>query len=271
MHHRISVDDLCFPGASLDTNLQSFRALGARRVGIVAPKLAAAGEQGVTALARSEFVVATLVQPFMSRYGLADKSHWAEGRGELFRTIELAHALKAESIYMLSGGRGHLSWEDAADAFCEAIAPCVADARAAGIPLLIEPAPPLYCDLSITHTLRDTLKLAELADIGVCIDLFACWTEAELQETIRRAAPRCGLVQVSDYVMGDRAIPCRAVPGDGHIPLERLIGWILDTGYTGAFDLELLGPRIDAEGHLEATRRSAAWLTRLLEKVPQDA
>jgi sugar phosphate isomerase/epimerase len=266
MHPRISIDDLCFPGASLESNLLSFRTLEARRIGIVAPKLAAAGlDQGIKTLARSEFVVATLVQPFMSRYGLADKSHWSEGRAELSRTIEAAHALKAESIYMLSGGRGQLSWEDAADAFCEAIAPCAAEAKAACIPLLIEPAPALYCDLSITHTLRDTVKLAEQADIGVCIDIFACWTEAELRETILRAAPRCGLVQVSDYVMGDRSIPCRAVPGDGHIPLERILGWILDTGYKGAFDLELLGPRIDAEGHIEAVRRSAAWLDKFLK------
>lgn len=266
MHPRISVDDLCFPGASLDSNLESFRKLEARRIGIVAPKLVAAGlEQGIAKLTRSEFVVATVVQPFMSRYGLENKSHWEEGRTELFRAIEAAQALRAESIYMLSGGRGQLTWEEAADAFCEAVAPCAAAAKAAGIPLLIEPAPSLYCDLSITHTLRDTVKLAEQADIGVCIDIFACWTEAELRETILRAAPRCGLVQVSDYVMGDRAIPCRAVPGDGHIPLDRILGWILDSGYKGAFDLELLGPRINAEGHLEAVRRSAAWLGAFLK------
>lgn len=265
MHPRISVDDLCFPGTALGSNLEAFGRLGARRIGLVASNLVAEGlQQSIDRIARTDFIVATVVQPFLRRYGLEDKSHWAEGRTEILRAIETAHALKAESVYMLSGGRGSLSWEDAADAFCEAIAPCAIAAKAAGIPLLVEPAPTLYCDLSLVHSLRDTVKLAEQADIGVCIDIFACWTESELKDTIIRAAPRCGLVQVSDYVMGDRSVPCRAVPGDGQIPLTRIIGWILEAGYSGAFDLELLGPRIDSEGRLEAVRRSASWLETVL-------
>ena len=55
--------------------------------------------------------------------------------------------------------------------------------------------------------------------------------------------PRCGLIQVSDYIYGDQSPRARAVPGDGAIPLERILGWALDAGYHGAFDLELLGPR----------------------------
>ena len=73
---------------------------------------------------------------------------------------------------------------------------------------------------------------------------------------LERAGPSPASVQVSDYVAGDKSFPCRAVPGDGMIPLERIIGWILEAGYTGGFDLELIGPRIDAEGRLEATRRA---------------
>ena len=51
------------------------------------------------------------------------------------------------------------------------------------------------------------------------------------------------------------------------MPLERLVGWILEAGYEGAFDLELLGPRIDQEGHLEAVRRSGEYMTKLLESL----
>ena len=95
----------------------------------------------------------------------------------------------------------------------------------------------------------------------------ASWTEAGLQQTIRRAAPRCHLVQVADYVYGDRSIPCRAVPGDGTIPVRRLIGDVLETGYDGAFDLELLGPRIDREGHLAAVSRSADYVGGILQSL----
>jgi sugar phosphate isomerase/epimerase len=79
--------------------------------------------------------------------------------------------------------------------------------------------------------------------------------------------PRAGLVQVSDYVLGDRALPGRAVPGDGTIPLERLLGQLLELGYEGMFDLELLGPRIDEEGHRAATARAAERTGEILTSL----
>ena len=52
-----------------------------------------------------------------------------------------------------------------------------------------------------------------------------CTRKTGLKETIERAAPRLGVIQVSDYALSDRALPARAVPGDGVIPLQRILGW----------------------------------------------
>jgi sugar phosphate isomerase/epimerase len=79
--------------------------------------------------------------------------------------------------------------------------------------------------------------------------------------------PRCQLVQLSDYCYGDRSLPARAVPGDGVIPLQRLVSMLLDVGYAGAFELELLGPRVDTEGHLAATTRAASHISELLSRL----
>ena len=80
--------------------------------------------------------------------------------------------------------------------------------------------------------------------------------------------PLTGLVQVSDYVLGDRTAPCRAVPGDGAIPLERILGDVLDAGYGGVFDLELVGPRIDAEGARDRDRtRRHDELSEILDQL----
>ena len=40
--------------------------------------------------------------------------------------------LGARSIYLLTGGHGTLTWEEAAEVFRAAVAPCVAKARQAG-------------------------------------------------------------------------------------------------------------------------------------------
>ena len=92
-------------------------------------------------------------------------------------------------------------------------------------------------------------------------------TEGDLDALLRRALPRTRLIQLSDYVLGDRALPCRAVPGDGAIPIERILGWALEAGYQGPFDLELIGPRIDAEGRFESARRACDVVGPMLDRL----
>ena len=192
---------------------------------------------------------------------------WRQSERGLSRVIGIAHDIGAKSIYMLTGQRGGLDWEGAAEAFSAAIAPCLEEAREAGVLLAVENALPLIANGHIAHTLRDTITLAEMAGIGVCIDVFGVWTEAGLDGLLARAAPRCALVQVSDYVLGDKSLPARAVPGDGVIPLKPIFKQLFASGFDGNFDLELLGPRIDNEGHREAAARAAQATGDILREL----
>jgi sugar phosphate isomerase/epimerase len=269
MHERISVNSMCFMGSTLIDVGNAWRDLGVRRVSFISQSLFAEGIGAARdALATGRYKVETIAHPFMPGQQLeAREESWRGPRATLMQLIDMAVTLGARSIYLLTGGHGSLTWEQAAECFSQAIAPCVARAKETGIALLIENALPLYAELHIAHSLRDTLTLAEMAGIGVNIDVYGCWTEAGLRTSIERAIPRCHVVQLSDYVYGDRALPSRAVPGDGAIPLERILGWILGAGYTGAFDLELLGPRIDKEGHVAAARRTCEYLGNILTSL----
>jgi sugar phosphate isomerase/epimerase len=181
--------------------------------------------------------------------------------------IDIATTLGADAIYLVTGGRGGLDWEAAAERFAQLIAPCLKSAGTRGVKLLVENANAFNVDIHMAHTLADTISLAEVAGMGLCIDLHACWMEAGLRKKFRQALAITGLVQVSDYVLGDRTAPCRAVPGDGAIPLDRLIGDLLEAGYSGLFDLELVGPRIAAEGAFAASTRAAERLSQILVKL----
>jgi sugar phosphate isomerase/epimerase len=268
MHPRICIDSINFPGASLPELCGHWRRLGARHVGLIDNQIGANPAALRATLDRDGLALETIVHPFNAIQNLVtDEAAWQAPRAALMQLIDTAVTLGVRSIYMLTGGHGTLTWEEAAEVFCRMVAPCTARARDAGVVLAIENATAVYAELHIAHTVRDLVTLAEMADLGINIDFSASWTEAGLQQSIERATPRLCLVQVSDYVYGDRSMPARAVPGDGAIPIKRIIGWMLRAGYQGKFDLELLGPRIDREGHFVAVERAARNLGAILTEL----
>jgi sugar phosphate isomerase/epimerase len=190
---------------------------------------------------------------------------WADAGDELCTAIGAA-AERGWCIYGITGPGPAigLSWEDSADAFLRAVRPAAEYATAYGVPLLLEPSLPLFADLHFLHTLRDTIDVAAAAGLGVCFETNASWAERDLRRSIEAAGPTLGLVQVSDYVPAWRSTD-RATPGDGVVPLERILAWILETGYAGTFDLELWG---DAYGDdLDAVRRGADHIGALLDRL----
>jgi sugar phosphate isomerase/epimerase len=99
------------------------------------------------------------------------------------------------------------------------------------------------------------------------MEINACWAERGLGATIAAGVDRIRLVQVSDYAVGTLTTPARLVPGDGDIPIARILGQIIDAGYRGCFDLELIGPAIEDEGYERAVPRAVTALDGLLAEV----
>jgi sugar phosphate isomerase/epimerase len=199
----------------------------------------------------------------------ADRSlgWWDEDRQRTVDTIEFAASIGAASVYVCTGGAPTLTWDEAADAFSELVAPAMARGAELGVPLLLEPTNPLRVDISFVFWQRDAMDLARRAGTKVMLDLQSCWYERGLRQVVRENIDLVGLTQISDYVVGTAQTGDRVVPGDGDIPLERLLAMVLDAGFEGSFDLEVMGPRVEEEGYHSSVRRSVERATALLERV----
>jgi sugar phosphate isomerase/epimerase len=267
MHPRVCLHQVGFLSESTPAFVQFCREIGVAHMTLVNPHMLGHDvlDATVTALAPGGTAATHLTQPF-ARYPDLETDA-GDAAQHLNEAIEAAATLGATKLYIVTGGRGSLDWEAAAARCAALIAPCRELAEQRGVTLMVETANLLNADIHMAHTLDDTIRLAELAGIGVTIDLGACWFEGDLAAKFGRAMPLTGLVQLSDYVLGDRSTPCRAVPGDGVVPLERLIAQLLDLGYQGVFDIELTGPRITAEGHRPAFRRAAENLSEILVRL----
>jgi sugar phosphate isomerase/epimerase len=261
-HKRLSVHNVTFYGAGLAELAAHWTALGVSRLSILDSQLL--DPEFPKLLQRNDYSVEAVYHLFAGGRLTSDPQ---AARDALLAVIDAAAGVEARMVYLLTGGRDNLGWGQAAERFAAMIAPCVAQAKQAGVALAVENASSLYADLHLAHTLRDTVTLAEMSGLGVCIDVFHCWAEGDFEAMVQRALPRTELIQLSDYVLGDRVLPGRAVPGDGAIPIEGFLAQTLAAGYSHGFDLELIGPRIEQEGRLESARRACAVVGSMLDRL----
>lgn len=267
-HPRVSLSMLSQWSWSVDEDLAFFDREGIRVIGLSLAKLEAAGgwRGHVARIRDGGYRVANLIG--LGPFQLADRAGWDAQRDRVRDALDAAHAFGAECVVLTTGPAGALTWEDAAGAFAEAMAPVLAEhAARPGVRIAIEHTNSLRVDIGFLHTLRDAIDVARRLGIGVCMEINACWAERGLAQTIADGLDTIAIVQLSDFAIGTLSTPNRLVPGDGDIPLERIVGQLLDAGYGGTFDIEMIGPAIEEEGYESASRRAVEYVSRLLDRL----
>lgn len=264
----VSVSAICTYDWSLEEDLAFYAEQGITNVGISLVKLERHGwADGAARVRDAGLRVTNLIG--LGPFHLAHPGQWEQQRDRLLHALDAGVTVGAECLVVTTGPAGPLPWEEAADALEEALGPVLTAARATSIPFALEHTNSLRVDVGFVHTLHDVVDLARRLDIGVCMEINACWAERGLGATIAAGMDRIRLVQVSDFAVGTLSTPNRLVPGDGDIPLARILGQILDAGYRGCFDLELIGPAIESEGYPAAIPRAVRYLEALLNQLAE--
>ena len=264
MHERIVVNEVCFPSSMpLEAEIANWRRAGINRVGLANFKVPG-GDWNASVQALSEAGVAVGYLLHASMYQLDRPETWDAANEAITATVDAAVRFGAPIVYTTTGPRNGVGFEEAVEAFVRASAPAVQYAERKQVRLLVETANPQFAHLHFLHNLSDTAEVAARAGLGLCLDLHAIWTERLLRRNIERWIDRVGLVQVSDWVPGTETV-YRDPPGDGDIPLEQILSWLLDAGYEGPFDLEIYGQPADRA--LDGTARGMSWLDAALTRL----
>jgi sugar phosphate isomerase/epimerase len=264
MHPQLAVSAVSSWRWTLDEDLTFWSDAGIDHVGLSFRKLEAAGlDAAVTRVRDGGLRVSNIVE--LGWWDLTVPATWPAQQERLLAAVGAAGALGG-CLVLTTGPAGSMHWDAAADALAAALEPVQRAASAASVAVTIEHTGPLRIDLSFCTTARDGVDLARRVGTGLCLEVNSCFAERDLLGTIASASDVLAHVQVSDFVIGSLSTPDRAVPGDGDIPLASIMGAVLATGYTGAFELEMVGPRIEDEGYASAIRRALAHLDGLLDQ-----
>ncbi|MBM3660913.1 MAG: sugar phosphate isomerase/epimerase, partial [Actinobacteria bacterium] len=262
VHPQLSVSAVSSHGWTLAEDLAFWAAAGIDHVGLSLRKLEQAGlPEATVRIEDAGLRVSDIVE--VGWWDLREPATWPRQQGRLVAAVDVAARLGG-CLVVTTGPAFPMGWDDAVGALDAAIDPVRTHADAAGVPVTVEPTGALRLDLSFCTTVRDGVDLARALDVGLCLECNSHFAERDLLHTLAGAIDLLTHVQVSDFHLGSLTSPDRAVPGDGDIPFPRLIGAIQDLGYTGTYEIEMVGPRIEAEGYASAIGRAVDYLDGVL-------
>jgi sugar phosphate isomerase/epimerase len=162
------------------------------------------------------------------------------------RAIEEAADIGAQCLVLVVGGLPKES-RDLADArrqVHDALAALLPEARAAKVPLAIEPLHPMFAaDRACVNTLAHALDLCDaLGDgAGVALDTYHVWWDPDLSRQIARAGKRILAYHVNDWLVPTTDLLLdRGMMGDGVIDLRGIRTMVEATGYSGHCEVEIL-------------------------------
>lgn len=182
------------------------------------------------------------------------------------RAIDDAAELGAQCLVLVVGGMpaGSKDLAGARAQVRDGIAAVLPHARAAGVPLAIEPLHPMYAaDRACVNTLGQALDLCDALDpggagvharaaadggawapaavLGVALDVYHVWWDPDLDAQVARAgAARLHAFHVCDWLVPTRdLLEDRGMMGDGVIDLRRIRGLLEAAGYRGPVEVEI--------------------------------
>jgi sugar phosphate isomerase/epimerase len=111
-----------------------------------------------------------------------------------------------------------------------------------GASIALEPLSPTLMNVeSAIWTLSQAMRIVAAVDrdnFGLCVDVWNVWQNPDVVEEIEACGERIFVVHVSDWRI-PRSFEDRHIVGQGDIPLPILIRAIRESGYRGAYTLEV--------------------------------
>jgi sugar phosphate isomerase/epimerase len=167
------------------------------------------------------------------------------------RSIEQAHAIGAPLIVLVCGAVVGQSLAESRRQITDGIGSVLAAAEHAGVKLAIEPLHPLYADnRSAVNTMRQAHEICDALgspkQLGIAVDLYHVWWDAELEQQIKHAGQtkRLDAFHICDWktptidLLNDRGLM-----GEGCINIREISEWVDQAGFKGYREVEIFSDK----------------------------
>ena len=263
----LSMNELTTFRWSLEEDVEHYQHAGYQSIGVWRQKLADGEEdRGIDLLAASGLSVSNVL--WAGGFTGSDGRALDESIDDAAQAIRLAAALHAGCLVVYSGGRNNHTYRHAGRLLRTALDELLPLAETFEVPLALEPMHP-RCAADCTF-LTDLDSVVALIDefqsnyLKLAYDTYHFPLGAAQRNTLAKLAPYIGIVHLADRRVPPSIDQERCPFGQGRVPLAEIVTTLLESGYTGAFDVKLLGPEIGLNDYWMLLEQSQLTFTELV-------
>ncbi len=181
-------------------------------------------------------------------------------RNDNRRAIDEAAEIGAPLIVLVCGAAPGIPLPEARQQIIDGIAAVLPHAQAAGVKLAIEPLHPMYADTrSAVNTLEQANNMVVALGskmVGVTVDVYHVWWDANLEGEIRRAGESIFSFHVCDWRTPTRDfLNDRGLMGEGCIEIRKIRAWVERAGFRGPIEVEIFSDELWSQDQALLVRR----------------
>ncbi|MCA9258844.1 MAG: sugar phosphate isomerase/epimerase [Planctomycetales bacterium] len=271
----LSMNELTTYRWTFDQDVRRYQQAGYKGIGVWRQKLADFGEErGIDLLAESGLKVTNLLWAggFTGSAGRSSD----ESLRDAAHAIRLAGAMGAGCLVVYPGGRNNHTQRHADRLLHGAMEEMLDLAVASDVTLAVEPMHPACCQdwtfLSSLEAARGLVDRFRTPHLKLVLDAYHFGDDPTLLANLSEWLPLIGIVHLGDRKTR-RSIDLDRCPlGEGRVPLDALVQGLLEAGYQGDFDVELLGSEIELADYEQLLQSSLElfdrWLQPLEKSLP---
>lgn len=268
MINTLAVNQLSTFRWDLQEDARAYAAHGFAGIGLFRPKLDDYGvEHCLDLLSESNLAVTSL--SWAGGFTGSDGRGFKDALRDAMSAVTDAANLRAETLVVLAGGRNNHIKRHARRTLCEALAKISVFAEEFGVRIALEPFHP-GCgqEWSFINDLESTMHIIDLVgspNLGLVLDTYHVGMDDEVLHWLPHVCEHVHLLQLGDGRHSPLGEMNRCLLGDGCVPIESIVHTLLDHGYRGAIEAEVIGEDVEALEYDLVLCHTRNYLDQLIE------
>jgi sugar phosphate isomerase/epimerase len=264
---RLSMNEMTTFRWSFEEDVAEYAAAGFTALGVWRQKLSDFGEEkGIELLAKRQISVSNLL--WAGGFTGSDGRSFRESIDDGLEAVRLAAEMRAGCLVVYSGARAGHTHSHARRLLRDAFRELVPAAEDFDVTLAIEPMHAgCAAEWTFLTDLEQALALIDAVEsprVKLAFDTFHLGLEPDILERIPTLAPRIAVVHLGDSKQQPDGENNRCRLGEGTIPLPEIVAALESAGYSGFYDVELMGEEIEAANYRELLEHSRQAFQRIL-------